>query len=234
MALVGFMLSAIAGVQAADMAVLSAPPDVDRTWIQPVPKGQPALFALTFDDGPVPGNGGKLLDVLKEAKWSATFCVQGNNITKYPEAAKRMLAEGHELAGHSWSHQHMSKLDPAGVTKEIADCLKAIRTTTGVEVRWYRAPFLDISPAQRNQIRNDFHCGILGMTLNSNDWVKPPPPAGEITKLLLGDRMQNGVVVLCHEWSKQTLNELPGIIAELTKRNFRSVTVSQLQAALKK
>jgi len=229
--LITLLLALMAMAQAADTSAVPALSDVDKSWEHPLPKGQPQLIALTFDDGPVPGKTEMILNALKAAKWSATFCVIGRNVAKHPELAKRMVAEGHELAGHSWSHLDMKNMKDATMTKEVGDGIAIIKTTTGAEVRWYRAPNLHISPAQRQRIHDEFHCGVLGMTLSLDDWHKQPP--GAITKRLLGD-LPHGSVVLGHETSAQTPVELPAIITELSKRGYRSVTVSQLQKALNK
>ena len=84
---------------------------------------------------------------------------------------------------------------------------------------------MSITPAIHDRIRNEFHCAILGVTKDSEDWKRPPD--GTVTKNLL-DNLPDGSVILCHEWSDQTASELPVAIAELIKRGYRSVTVSQL------
>jgi len=83
------------------VASIPLPPDVNQSWLHPTHKDGPRLIALTFDYGPAPGTGDKIMDALKVAKWSATFCVLGNNARQHPEMVKRMLAEGHEVAAHS-------------------------------------------------------------------------------------------------------------------------------------
>ena len=217
--------------QGATPAPVNLPPDDDQTWLRTTPKGAPRLIALTFDDGPAPGTGDAILNTLKAVKWLATFCVIETNVQQHPEMVKRMLAEGHEVASHSWSHKNLTQLDADEVGHEVGDSLNDLRTLFKIDVHWFRPPFSAVTPAIRDRIRAEFGCALLGLTTDSEDWKRPPD--GTITKNLLAD-LPDGSVILCHEWSEQTAKELPFIISELVKRGYRSVTISQLLATRRK
>ena len=62
---------------------------------------------LTFDDGPIPEATPFILDTLKEFGVKATFFMVGDNVRKYPELYKRILAEGHQVGNHTHNHIHM-------------------------------------------------------------------------------------------------------------------------------
>jgi peptidoglycan/xylan/chitin deacetylase (PgdA/CDA1 family) len=74
-------------------------------------------FALTFDDGPGPSTPG-LLDVLRDARVSATFFVLGRSVEEAPgfdgdrkrarALVVRALQEGHEIGNHSYTHAERS------------------------------------------------------------------------------------------------------------------------------
>ena len=66
-------------------------------------KGHGPVVAMTFEDGPRPWTM-DLLDALKERDIKATFFVVGLAVKTYPEVVKRIVAEGHEIANHTWSH----------------------------------------------------------------------------------------------------------------------------------
>ena len=59
---------------------------------------------LTFDDGPIPEATPFILDTLKEFGVKATFFMVGDNVRKYPELYKRILAEGHQVGNHTHNH----------------------------------------------------------------------------------------------------------------------------------
>jgi peptidoglycan/xylan/chitin deacetylase (PgdA/CDA1 family) len=86
----------------------------------PIAAGQPHItfsqchvdgpyVAMTFDDGPHAQNTPRLLDMLKQRNIKATFFVVGECAQEYPAIMKRIVAEGHEIANHSWSHPQLSK-----------------------------------------------------------------------------------------------------------------------------
>jgi peptidoglycan/xylan/chitin deacetylase (PgdA/CDA1 family) len=62
--------------------------------------------ALTFDDGPTPGGTDRVLDALAAAGAKAAFFVVGRNVLKHPQLVRRMAAEGHLVANHTFDHDH--------------------------------------------------------------------------------------------------------------------------------
>ena len=62
------------------------------------------LVALTFDDGPTPEGTDQILAVLGEENVKATFFVTGGELAQNPEQGKKIVAAGHELGNHSYSH----------------------------------------------------------------------------------------------------------------------------------
>jgi peptidoglycan/xylan/chitin deacetylase (PgdA/CDA1 family) len=65
------------------------------------------VVALTYDDDPSPPSTNQLLDILDRYQVKATFFEIGRNIEKHPEIVPMIVARGHELANHSYSHTDM-------------------------------------------------------------------------------------------------------------------------------
>ena len=59
---------------------------------------------LTFDDGPIPDVTPWVLDLLREYDIKATFFCVGDNVRKYPDIFKRILADGHQVGNHTHNH----------------------------------------------------------------------------------------------------------------------------------
>lgn len=76
--------------------------------LNPRPEGK-KVIALTFDDGPSKYSG-PILDILKEKGVKATFFDVGEECLSFPDAEKRMLEEGHQVASHSNTHPDMPTL----------------------------------------------------------------------------------------------------------------------------
>ena len=85
------------------------------------------LVALTFDDGPAPDAVSRLLPVLDEHGVKATFFVTGAEIARHPEAAAALVAAGHELGNHSYSHPRMVFMSQATIASEIERTDELIR-----------------------------------------------------------------------------------------------------------
>src|SRR5207248_7954216 len=64
---------------------------------------------LTFDDGPHPDYTPRLLDILKEHGARATFFVIGANVERHPELVRRMIADGHAIGNHTYTHGEPEK-----------------------------------------------------------------------------------------------------------------------------
>ena len=77
--------------------------------------------ALTFDDGPSGRYTDRLLDGLKERDAHATFLLCGYRIKQYPQEAKRIQSEGHEIGNHGYSHRNMQQLSRREIAQELID-----------------------------------------------------------------------------------------------------------------
>jgi peptidoglycan/xylan/chitin deacetylase (PgdA/CDA1 family) len=102
-------------------------------------------IALTFDDGPHPQHTPAMLDALARARVRATFFVVGREVEKYPEVARRIVAEGHGIGGHSYDHTVMTTLDAAALVADLAHCRQVIRDATGLDTGLFRPPKGEVS-----------------------------------------------------------------------------------------
>ena len=84
------------------------------------------VVALTFDDGPAP-NVSEVLDTLADRKVKATFFLIGSNIESDPDDAKRIVAAGHQVGNHTWSHDRMIFKSPSFIAREIEETDRLIR-----------------------------------------------------------------------------------------------------------
>jgi endo-1,4-beta-xylanase len=106
-------------------------------------RGSGLVAALTFDDGPNPGETEELLDFLAETRITAVFCVIGANIQAPggAEVLRRTVAEGHVLANHTTSYADMGDWPADRVRADLVANLEIIRRSVGdVPVPYFRAP----------------------------------------------------------------------------------------------
>ncbi|MES2304372.1 MAG: polysaccharide deacetylase family protein [Gemmatimonadota bacterium] len=99
-----------------------------------------AAVALTFDDGPHPDITPRLLDALARHSMHATFFVVGREAERYPALVQRIVAEGHAIGHHSWSHSEPSATSTTTLMAEVTRCRALLRDLTGAPVDRFRPP----------------------------------------------------------------------------------------------
>ncbi len=185
------------------------------------------VIALTFDDGPDPRYTPALLAVLRRYDAHATFFVCGEAAERYPALVRRTAAAGHEVGSHGYRHVDLLRLGPAGLRRELAAGQAAL-ARCGVHATLLRPPYGFRSPlvcaaARRQGLQ------VVGWDAAGHDWPSPSPRA--IADSVLGD-LAPGQVVLLHDGRgdhRHTVAALDLILAELRRRGYRSVTLTELQ-----
>ncbi len=111
-----------------------------------VARGNPAApsVALTFDIEIDAGTLYGILDILRARGLRATFFVTGRWVQAFPDAARAIVADGHEIGNHSLTHPFFSRIGLDGAAFEIEQTERVIRETTGVSSRpFFRFPYGD-------------------------------------------------------------------------------------------
>jgi len=183
-------------------------------------------FAFIIDDGPLPQSTAKVLDALKAEGMRATFCLVGKNIAANPELAQRIAAEGHEIANQTWSHPELNGMPEEAIRREIERCQQEITRVTGQTPKFFRPPTgaLDLYV---QKLVEEMGFEVLSPSLDSGDWRNLP--AGHVTRVILGG-VTPGSSILIHDSFPRTVAEFPGLLEQLSKRGFKSLTVSELRS----
>ena len=133
---------------------------------------RPDELALTFDDGPNPAWTPQLLDVLARHNVRATFFLVGRYAQAEPELVRRILAAGHVIGNHSWSHPNLAITAAARVHLELAQTQDTLQQIAGQAVRWFRPPFGARRPAVLKIARSLGMTPVLWNAITS-DWREP-------------------------------------------------------------
>ena len=201
---------------------------------------RPGLVALTFDDGPDPVWTPRILDQLKALGVPATFFVVGENAVAEPDLVRRILADGHELGNHTYTHPNLGAMSVEGTRLEVEGTERAVEAFTGRQMRLFRAPFFgDAEPTTVDEIEPVLEAQRLGYTsvglhVDPLDWQQPDA-ATIVERVVAGvqskDEYSGGQIVLLHDAGgdrSQTLAALPGIVAQLRAKGYQFVPVSEL------
>jgi peptidoglycan/xylan/chitin deacetylase (PgdA/CDA1 family) len=99
------------------------------------------IVALTYDDGPEPGDTEAVLDALAAAGVRATFFVLVYRAEQYPELIKRTLGAGHEIALHGIDHSRLTELPVPEVSRRLADGKARLERLTGRPITLFRPAY---------------------------------------------------------------------------------------------
>ncbi|WP_304452577.1 polysaccharide deacetylase family protein [Nocardiopsis sp. YSL2] len=208
---VGLVLSAAAPAHARPAAT---PEIVDSTR-----EGGRAV-ALTFDDGPHPVHTPRLLDVLRDRRIEAVFCVVGEQVRRHPHIVRRIVAEGHVLCNHTMDHDDMAGWGPDEVRRDLAATNDAIHEAVpGADIPYFRAPYG--SWGGTPQVAADLDLQPLGWSLDVVDW---DPPGTDVLVERLRTGIEPGSVVLMHDGMgdrSQTVEAVELVVPEFQADGWR-------------
>lgn len=183
-------------------------------------------IALTFDDGPHPSQTHRILEILGKYGVHATFFMVGINVEYYPEAAKEVLARGHEVGNHTYSHSHLKHLGETSLNREIGECEDALEDLCEYRPHLFRPP---------EGVLNAYveHCSELGdyslilWSIDTRDWEVKNEHV--IVERVLS-QVQPGDIILMHDYVAQskTPEALEILLPELLALGYEPVTVSEL------
>jgi endo-1,4-beta-xylanase len=155
--------------------------------------------ALTFDDGPDPWATTAVLDLLREHRVGATFCVVGERV-RAPGGAdllRRAVGEGHHLAAHGMTYADMGHWASQRVRADLRATLAAVREALdddAAPVPWFRAP--NGSWGCAAPVAAGLGLQPLGVTGTIGDWVTQDVPTLVAN---LRAAIRAGGIVLAHD-----------------------------------
>ncbi|WP_420003636.1 glycosyltransferase [Arenibacterium sp. LLYu02] len=193
-------------------------------------------IVLTFDDGPDGVYTAEILDTLKETQTPATFFVTGKSVMDAPEMLERIIAEGHVIGAHTFSHPRMDLVSKTRMDLEFSLLDKIVAGAVGRKPVLYREPFQRsggpisadrMPPLEAAQARG---LQIAGMDIVPRDWEGWD--AEKITQFIVSEvEGGGGNVVLLHDGGlhrEASVAAVPMIIKALRDRGYSFVSMADL------
>ncbi|HIV32813.1 MAG TPA: polysaccharide deacetylase family protein [Candidatus Alistipes excrementigallinarum] len=181
--------------------------------------------ALTFDDGPDLQRTPAVLDLLARQGVRATFFVVGARAEAHPELVRRMVAEGHVVGNHSYTHSWRFPLRSLGRTmEELRRTGEVLHRITGRQPRLFRPPFGVTNPTIARAVRR-LGLDPVGWSIRSLDTMGQSP---ERVAARILRRLHPGAVILLHDRCAGS-ERLVGLLVEgLRSRGLEPVTLPEL------
>jgi peptidoglycan/xylan/chitin deacetylase (PgdA/CDA1 family) len=178
---------------------------------------RPGELALTFDDGPNPAWTPRLLEILVSHDVRATFFLLGSRAHAEPALVRQIVAAGHLIGNHSWSHPNLAIAPASRIQQELSRTSQTLEQITGTPVRFFRPPF----GARRPEVlRIARRLGMVPVMWNAmtSDWKDPSANAiaSRLTRAIDNlARQGRAANIVLHDGSHQTpaANRAPSIAA---------------------
>ncbi|HEY6815107.1 MAG TPA: polysaccharide deacetylase family protein [Croceibacterium sp.] len=186
------------------------------------------IVALTFDDGPTQEGVDSVLPILDRYGAKATFFLIGMHMERSPGQAERLLAAGHELGNHSFSHVRNIGRPQAFYAEEIARTSELLRVS-GQEPVYFRPPFGRRLVGLPLEVER---AGLRTVMWDVEDQPEYFTDPRAFADDILG-RVRPGSIILIHPMYRANAPAraaLPLVLEGLRQRDYRAVTVSQLLA----
>ncbi|MBF6327862.1 polysaccharide deacetylase family protein [Nocardia transvalensis] len=184
------------------------------------------VVALTFDDGPTERTP-EIVAALAAQQVSATFYLVGRDVDAHPEYGKALVAAGHEIGNHSYTHRRLIFVSPHTVRDEVE------RTDAAIGRIGYRGTITFRPPYGKKLFGLPSYLSDHERTTVMWD-VEPDSQGGASSDRIAADTLASvrpGSIILLHAmYQPNSLAAIPRIVSELRAQGYRFVTVGGLLA----
>lgn len=181
---------------------------------------------LTFDDGPWPNNTPAVLKALADECTKGLFFPIGKHATYHPEILRQVLAQGHTVGAHTWSHAVLTRkgMTEQAAKDEIEKGFSAVRwALEAPPAPFFRFPALQHPPAMVTYL-GQRNIGIWSCDVDSFDF-KTRNAEQVITNVMTKlDKLGKGIILM-HDFQKHTAEALPTLLRRLKAGGYKVVQI---------
>jgi peptidoglycan/xylan/chitin deacetylase (PgdA/CDA1 family) len=180
---------------------------------------------LTFDDGPWPNNTPAVLKALDDECVKAVFFSIGKHATYHPEILRQVLAAGHAVGAHTWSHANLNgkKMTEQMAKDEIEKGFSAVKWALGTEPSpFFRFPELQHNPAMVAYLGTR-NVAMFSCDLDSFDYRKDSTPEKVVNSVMTKLNKLGKGIILMHDFQKHTAEALPTLLRQLKAGGYKIV-----------
>jgi len=180
---------------------------------------------LTFDDGPWPGHTPAVLKALADQCTKALFFPIGKHAGYRPDILKQVVAEGHTVGSHTWSHKDLSKLTEQEAKDEIEKGIAAVSIALGNQpiAPFFRFPALR-HPPELVKYLGERNVGIFSTDLDSFDF-KLRKPEQVIASVMNKLEKRGKGIILMHDFQQATAHAAPDLLKKLKEGGYKVVQI---------
>ncbi len=184
-----------------------------------------SYLALTFDDGPDPVNTPIILDILSQNQIFATFFIVGDKAIRYPKIVSRIVADGHDLGNHTYSHQTLPSLRWGSIKEEVIRNQELLFEIAGVQTYLFRPPQTRIN-LRSLLVLIKLKQTVVFWSVSSEDYLNQGTDS--ILRKVNEKTVRGGDILGFHDLSRDIGHALPTVINNLKDAGFNFCPVSRL------
>lgn len=189
-------------------------------------------FFLSFDGAPNPPSTDHLLNALKHHGVLATFFMEGKRLEKEADCARRVLAAGHDVGNHAYTHPEFDKIPIHECIREVEMTQQIIHKELGFYPTMLRPPGgLLTDEVERTFLAMGFD--IILWSYSVRDWEGPNAQA--VSKRILSQAIPGGIIA-CHDRVEWLVETLDIVIPTLRQEGyiFRRISESSQKGVVRK
>ena len=185
---------------------------------------QPGEVVLTFDDGPWPNTTPAVLNALAAQCVQAIFFPIGKHSTWHPAVLKQVIAAGHSVGTHTWSHQNLASKTPQEAKDEIERGISAITLMAGQPLSpFFRFPQLRQN-AELKAYLAERNIAAFSIDIDSEDFRIHN--AGKLVTSVMEKLKKKGKgIILMHDLHKWSAAAVPDLLAQLKAGGYKVVHI---------
>ncbi|TDO89343.1 peptidoglycan/xylan/chitin deacetylase (PgdA/CDA1 family) [Halanaerobium saccharolyticum] len=166
-----------------------------------------------------------LLNLFEQEEIPVSFFFAGIWLKNNPELVNKIIASGHQIYNHSYSHPHFNTLNKSGIREELLRTEAIINSYQGSqsEIKLFRPPYGEYNKLVIETAR-EMGYQVLQWSLDSHDWMNP---GKEYIIQRVKDNINSGDILLFHNDSSNIVEILSEIIP-LLKKDFQFVKIEDL------
>ena len=179
----------------------------------------PKEVVITFDDGPDRNTTPAALHELDAACVKATFFIVGTNIPAAAKVPSAVLARGHNVGSHTFSHPNLSDLPLSIAKDEILHGAASRNSAAGDQGKFFRFPFSAQTETLRRYV-DQLGLVAIGVDISSMDWDRKTSCIDNVQMIISGLEAKRSGIIVMHDTHPYIGCEVRSVLNYLREKGY--------------
>ncbi len=182
---------------------------------------------FTFDGGDGDQSTDGILAALAKHHVKGTFFLTGKFIETHTASVRKIVAGGHEIFNHTYSHQYLTSISDAKIATELQKMAQTLASTTGLSPKpYFRAPYGARDARVLADVSAQGYQSVY-WTVDALDWKEPKGYTNADARTRILAHVAPGNIYLMHLGDTITGAILDDVFTILEARGYKMVSLTQ-------